>query len=126
MAQHPNIFVYRTEDELAMATAKKLIGIMNRAIDDRGICFIALAGGDTPRSVYRLLGAEPLVHQVRWSLVHLFFGDERIVPPDDPQSNFGMVARELLKHLVIPEGNIHRIHGELPAAEAASEYAIEL
>src|SRR5206468_10747667 len=89
-------------------------------------CFIALAGGDTPRSVYRLLAAEPLVHQVRWSLVHLFFGDERIVPPDDPQSNFGMVARELLKHLVIPEGNIHRIHGELPAAEAASEYAIEL
>ena len=58
--------------------------------------------------------------------MHLFFGDERMVPPDDPASNYGMVQRELIGSVPIPAGNVHRIHGELSAGEAGIQYAEDL
>ena len=83
---------------------------------------VALAGGSTPRGMYSLLvGA-----RLDWEQVHFFWGDERCVPPDDPDSDFRMANETLLSHIPVPAGNIHRILGEHPAEEAAWEYEHEL
>jgi 6-phosphogluconolactonase len=116
------IFVYRTTDELELNAAEEIAGVIAVSIRDRGFCFVALAGGETPRKVYRRLGASPLKDRVDWSRVHLFFSDERIVPPTYPESNFGMVDRELISHVDLPEQNVHRIKGEIAPEKAAEEY----
>jgi 6-phosphogluconolactonase len=76
--------------------------------------------------VYQLLGSESYNRQVAWDRVQFFFGDERMVSPDHPDSNFGMARRELFEHLSIPANNIHRIHGELEPEKAAIKYSDEL
>jgi 6-phosphogluconolactonase len=116
------ILVYRTTEELELNAAEEIVRVMAAAIRDRGLCFIAMAGGETPRKVYRQLGIAPLRDRVDWRRVHLFFSDERVVPPTDPQSNFGMVDRELISHVNLPEQNVHRIKGELDPEKAAEEY----
>lgn len=79
---------------------------------------VALAGGSTPLQMYSRLAA---VH-VDWERVHFFWGDERCVPPSNPDSNFHMADEALFSSVHIPIGNIHRILGELPVEEAAQKY----
>ncbi len=79
---------------------------------------ISLAGGTTPRRVYELLARA----EVDWGHVHLWFGDERCVPPADPESNYRLVAETLLSHIDIPPANVHRIRGEIDPDAAAAEY----
>ena len=76
--------------------------------------------------MYNRLAKAPFSHAVDWSKVHLFFGDERAVPPTDGQSNFGMVNREFISHIEIPDRNVHRILGEIGPEEAARRYEKEL
>jgi 6-phosphogluconolactonase len=83
---------------------------------------VALAGGSTPRAAYMLLATDAVARRVDWARVHLFWGDERCVPPDDPRSNYRMVREALLDRLPIPPGNIHRIHGEDDPPRAAAAY----
>jgi 6-phosphogluconolactonase len=83
---------------------------------------VALAGGSTPRQLYARLAAA----QIDWESVHIFWGDERCVPPGHPDSNFRMAEETLLGVISIPAGNIHRIPGEFPAEEAAQKYEAEL
>jgi 6-phosphogluconolactonase len=99
---------------------------MKGAINDRGVCSVALSGGKTPRQIYRRLGEAPLKDGVNWNLVYLFFSDERSVPPNDSQSNYGMVERSLLSRVDIPRQNVHRIKGEIDPSMAAQEYESEL
>jgi len=73
---------------------------------------VALAGGNTPRELYGLLATQEFRTQVDWGKVHLFWGDERSVPPDHPDSNYGMVRRELLLRIPIPPANVHRMEAE--------------
>jgi 6-phosphogluconolactonase len=120
------ITVYRSAADLEQRAAEEIVRVMNAAIDDRGMCFVALAGGETPRHCYRHLGMDPLKDRVDWSRVHLFFTDERPVPPNDSQSNFGMVERSLILPIDIPRLNVHRIKGEIDIAVAALEYEREL
>lgn len=126
MELQPNIEVYRSTKNLEQNAAKRIILIINKAIKERGDCFIALSGGETPRPVYHLLGKPPMKNQVDWSRVHLFFVDERIVPPTDTQSNYGMVNRELISHIDIPRKNVYRIEVEKKPELAAAEYEREL
>ncbi|HEV2146509.1 MAG TPA: 6-phosphogluconolactonase, partial [Longimicrobiaceae bacterium] len=84
------------------------------------------AGGSTPRRAYSLLAQEPLAREVPWEHVHLFWGDERCVPPGHPRSNFRMVRDALLAHVPLPAANAHRVRGELPRERAAGEYEREL
>lgn len=84
----------------------------------------ALSGGSTPRQLYARLAQSDLVSRVNWDAVHLFWGDERCVPPDHPDSNYRMVRESL--RVPIPEENIHRIHGELASELAAEEYENKL
>jgi len=92
------------------------------AIAARGSFTIALSGGNTPRPVYQRLAAAA----IDWPRVHVFFGDERCVPPSDARSNYRMARAALLDRVAIPAGNVHRMHGEDPPAAAAEAYAVEL
>ncbi len=93
-----------------------------QAIAARGVFSIALSGGNTPKPVYeRLVGK-----QLDWRRVHVFFGDERCVPPDDPRSNYHMAKLALFDRVAIPPGNVHRMRGEDEPNAAAESYANEL
>jgi len=118
--------VYRDTTALEQNAADEIAAVMGRAVNDRGVCFVALSGGETPRQIYRRLGMDPHKDNIDWSRVHLFFSDERSVPPNDPQSNYGMVERALLSGINIPRENVHRIKGEIEPSLAAREYEHEI
>jgi 6-phosphogluconolactonase len=109
------------------ATAARIIAEAAAAsLRGRGRCHMALAGGSTPAPIYRALSESPLLKPGDWKSIEIWFIDERMVPPDHPRSNFGMVQRELLSRVPIPLPNIHRIKGEIPPGAAAALYADEL
>ena len=107
---------------LSRRVAQELIPLARSAIDSRGRFTLALAGGKTPESLYGIL-AHDFQDQIPWSGVHLFWGDERCVPPDHPDSNFGMASRVFVSKIRIPAKNIHRIPAEMmPPEKAAGTY----
>ncbi len=83
---------------------------------------VALSGGSTPRALFQKLAQPPYAHQLPWQHIHFFWGDERLVPPDDPGSSYGDAQRLLFDHVPLPAANIHRIKGELPPEEARQDY----
>jgi 6-phosphogluconolactonase len=105
---------------LARVGADEFHRAAEAAVQERGRFSVALSGGNTPRAVYFLLASEH--KNLPWDRIHIFFGDERHVPPDHPDSNFRMASESLLSKVPIPEKNIHRIHAELEAEAAATEY----
>lgn len=96
------------------------------AVRARGRFSVALTGGSGPVQAYRLLGEEPLRSRVPWEGVHLFWGDERCVPPGHARSNFRMANEAFISRVPIPPANVHRMRGELRASEGAEAYAREL
>src|ERR1051326_342212 len=111
---------------LADAAARHIVELGQAAIDARGAFSIALSGGSTPRELHRRLASSPLVSQLDWSCVHVFFGDERCVPPDDADSNYRMAFETLLSHVPVPESHVYRLHGEAPPESAAADYEQDL
>jgi 6-phosphogluconolactonase len=108
---------------LTRAAAEEIASRAEAAIAAQGRFTIALSGGSTPRPIYRLLAEQPYRDRILWDRVHVFWSDERHVPPDHPDSNFGMAHDELLSKVPLPAGNIHRVRAEKPDAElAAHEY----
>jgi len=107
---------------LAEAAARHVVECAHTAIRERGRFSMALSGGSTPRDLHLRLSIQPLVDQVDWARVHVFFGDERCVPPDDERSNYRMADETLLSKVPIPHEQVHRLRGELPPAEAALDY----
>jgi 6-phosphogluconolactonase len=87
---------------------------------------VALSGGSTPRATYALLATVEFASLVDWPRVHVFWGDERCVPLDDPDSNYRMARETLLDHVPLPTRNVHRIRGEMDPEAAAQAYAAEL
>src|SRR2546426_6315767 len=81
-----NVFVFDTPEQLAIAAAERFVDYEYAYHGELGRFSVALAGGDTPRRVYGLLATERFKHRVEWAQVDLFFGDERCVPPDHPDS----------------------------------------
>jgi len=115
--------------ELAEAAAEEFTRRADEAVRTRGRFSAALSGGSTPRHLFARLAdpAQPFRDRIDWRAIHLFWGDERHVPPDHPESNFRMAREALLDAVPIPEGNVHRMRGEEPdAARAASLYEDEL
>jgi 6-phosphogluconolactonase len=113
-------------EALAEAAARLFAEHAQAAIDARGRAAVALSGGSTPREMHRRLARPPLLDEVDWDRVDIFFGDERCVPPDDIDSNFRMAEQTLLNRVPVPEEQIHRMHGELPPEEAAADYERQL
>jgi 6-phosphogluconolactonase len=118
-----NTIVFSSINELYLAAAQGFKTRALEAISVRGRFCVALAGGSTPKGIYAALAQ---LEGVPWADIHLFWGDERCVPPDHPDSNFGMVRATLLNHITIPHENIHRIKGELGAGAATLEYQAQL
>ena len=121
--------VVEDANALARAGAEELARRAEDSVAASGRFTLALSGGSTPKRLYALLAdsSAPFRARVPWSATHLFWGDERHVPPHDPQSNFRMVKEELLSRVPVPAENVHRIRAELSdAAEAAISYAREL
>ncbi len=113
--------------EVARAAADELVAAAARALEERGRFTVALAGGSTPRRLFELLAdaRAPFRARLPWDRTHVFFGDERHVPPDHRDSNYRMAREALLEH--VPVASVHRMRGEEPdAAAAAASYEAEL
>jgi 6-phosphogluconolactonase len=113
---------------LAEAAADRIVAAARNAIRRRGRCVLALSGGSTPRLVYPLLAAPPLVAKVDWRRVEFFWGDERAVPANHPESNFGLARALLLDHLPgVRADAVHRMPADASDREsAARDYEAEL
>jgi 6-phosphogluconolactonase len=117
-----SVNIFSTPYELAEKFAEKLISMINDCAESNKVMSVALSGGSTPELLFSLLG-DHFSRSARWDYVHLFWGDERCVPPDDPESNFGMAKRKFIDKINIPMSNIHRIRGEEMPEEEAIRYA---
>lgn len=99
-----------------------IAGEIARSVGERGSCALMLAGGSTPRTIYERLAAGR-EEQISWSKVSVYFGDERCVPPDDPQSNYAMARGSLLNSIVPAGAQVHRMRGEAADPDgAATDY----
>jgi 6-phosphogluconolactonase len=116
--------VFETPAELASGAAAEFLRAGREAIAARGCFLAALSGGGTPRATHAAIAGR--AEQIDWSRVHLFWGDERAVPPEDPRSNFRMARETLLSRVPIPPANVHRWKAELSPVEAAARYEEEL
>jgi 6-phosphogluconolactonase len=113
--------VLPTPAMVAEAAADRIVGAARNAIRRRGRFHLALSGGSTPRAIYALLAAAPRVGLVDWARVEFFWGDERAVPPDHPDSNFGVARALLLDRLPgVTPGAIHRMPADARDRNAAA------
>jgi 6-phosphogluconolactonase len=113
-------------EALALALVERFVAAAREAVRRRGVFRVALAGGTTPQRAYELLAALP-AGEVPWAETQVFFGDERPVPPDHPDSNYRMAWEALLSRVPVPPAHVHRLRGEAQDLDAAAaEYAEEL
>jgi 6-phosphogluconolactonase len=110
-------------EALSRAAAEEFCARAHQAISNNGRFAVALSGGSTPRDFYALLAnpEAPYRDQLAWDKVHFFWGDERHVPPDHPDSNFRMANEAMLSKVAVPSENVHRIPAEMPDANAAAQ-----
>src|SRR5580765_3568353 len=121
-----NLEIRASPADVAHAAADRLVTAASRAIEASGRFTIALSGGSTPRALYTLLASPAYQDRIDWPRVHVAFGDERCVPPDDPASNYRMARQALLDDVPIPPAQVHRLRGEDPPEVAADAYEQEL
>lgn len=119
----PEIHFFYNPEAFYDFAAQRFTESANQAIQQRGVFACALSGGNTPLELYRQLTAPQYRSQVPWGNVHLFWGDERCVPPDHPESNYFNAYKSLIAPLSIPSSNIHRIKGELSPDLAVQDYS---
>jgi 6-phosphogluconolactonase len=125
MAATRSIEVLATAADLFHAAAEEFVRAARTAIGAQGRFAVAMSGGSTPRSLYSRLASD--YSDFAWNRVFLFFGDERHVPPTDPESNYRMVNESLLAKIAIPAENVFRVLAENPDANAAAlDYEIKL
>lgn len=120
------IIICRDAAELNKKAADRFNLLANEAAANAGRFAVALSGGSTPKGVYSLLAAPEYKESVPWTQVHLFWGDERCVPPDHQDSNYRMAHEALLSKITIPTNNVHRMAGEKNPEVAAAEYEEQL
>lgn len=113
--------VLPTPEDVADTTADRFVDAAQRAIEDRGVFRVALSGGGTPKQVYPLILEPGRIDAVDWSRVEWFWGDERSVPPDHPESNFGVAYGMLISQLPgVRQDRVHRMPAEAPDPDAAA------
>lgn len=112
---------YPDNPAVASAFAKELVHLVSELAKSKQQINIALSGGSTPKLLFEVLSKE-YSETMDWERIHLFWGDERCVKPDSPESNFGEADRILLSQVDIPAENIHRVHGESEPADEATRY----
>jgi 6-phosphogluconolactonase len=115
-------YIYPDEHGTAAAAAKIILTLLEERLASESLASLAISGGKSPRQVFELMA------KVRfdWANVHLFWVDERAVPPTDAQSNYLMAEQSLITPARISKRNVHRVHGELKPDEAARLYAEDI
>ena len=121
----PEIRFFNDLEDLSRTAANLFIKQAEQSISERNRFLVALNGGSTPTRLFQLLATDEH-EKADWSKVHIFWGDERCVPPNDSGSSYGQARDILLSHVLIPDVNIHRIKGELGPAEASKDYFLTL
>lgn len=122
----PEIQVFPDRAALSQGAAERFVKISQAAVQARGQFTVALSGGSTPQGMYELLAGDELRRRVEWSRSFFFWGDERAVPPGDPESNYRMADDAFLSHVPVPRKNIYRIPAEKPPEAAAADYEASL
>ena len=130
---NPTVRIFKDTEELSRAAAEIFVASAAQAIAERGRFLAALNGGGTPKRLFQLLAAD-FREKVDWTQTHVFWGDERLVPPDDPESSYGLARTILLDRVQIRADNVHRVRTEASTAlstslgpgEAAMDYALTL
>jgi 6-phosphogluconolactonase len=127
-AKKPKIRLVADAEAMSRAAADILVEHISKSLQTRDVYSIVLSGGSTPRRLYALLAGDPgLRGRIPWDRIHFFWGDERRVPPDHPESNYHMAFEAMLSRVPVPPANIHRMRAENPDADkAAGEYAQEI
>ncbi|HEX4643910.1 MAG TPA: 6-phosphogluconolactonase [Candidatus Acidoferrales bacterium] len=119
----PGVHVYADAAEVARGAARHFVDFAWQSIAKDGQFMVALSGGNTPSAMFEILASDEFRGQVDWAKVHIFWGDERAVPPDNAESNYGVARRQLLIRVPIPEGNVHRMEAERAGiGRAAHDY----
>lgn len=114
--------IYSNHESLSHAAAKLFVSLAQTAVSQHGRFLAALSGGGTPEGMYRLLARPPYAQQMPWQHTEIFWSDERLVSPDDEESNYHQAYTLLLQHVPIPQTNIYRAKGELDAPDAVADY----
>jgi 6-phosphogluconolactonase len=126
MTQLASVEVHPTQQELMVGAADSFVAIADAAIGASGRFTVALSGGGTPRRLYALLATESYARRIDWSRTHVFWSDERCVPPDHVDSNYRTACETLLDRVPIPPENVHRMRGDAEPVAAAASYEQEL
>jgi 6-phosphogluconolactonase len=126
MTTQPEFTLFPDKEAFIAGAAEFMVARGVEAIAARDRWTVALAGGGTPKPIYQRLADAGYAQRIDWSLVHVFFGDERCVPPDDSRSNYRMAREALLDFVPLPAGNVHRVRGEDDPALAALAYEQEI
>jgi 6-phosphogluconolactonase len=108
-----NLRVLPNPEEVAEAGAGLVRDAARAAVERQGRFTVALSGGSTPRALYQLLATRPYREEIPWQATHVFWSDERCVPPDHPESNYRMAQEALLAHVPLPPEQVYRMPGEL-------------
>jgi 6-phosphogluconolactonase len=122
----PAIVICRDPDALARSAAARFIAAGTEAYALHGRFAVALSGGSTPKMMYALLAGPEFSNELDWARVDVFWGDERCVPPDHPESNFRMAKEALLDKIAVPPANVHRMRAEEAPGPAADAYENEI
>jgi 6-phosphogluconolactonase len=117
-----DVKIFPDPDFLAQAAVEAFIERAGQSIADHGAFRLVLSGGSTPQALYQLLASQPFSERVDWSRVHVFWGDERCVPPDHSDSNYLKASQALLDHVPVLKENIYRIPAEIRPEQAAAAY----
>ena len=116
------LHILPSTEETAQAKAKFVATLAEECLGTQGKFTIALSGGSTPRRLYQILASPPHAEGIAWDRWHIFWSDERCVPPDHQDSNFRMARQALLDHVPIPPAQVYRMRGEVAPEKAAREY----
>lgn len=116
----PEVSAFDTLRDVSRALAERIVEAARAAVEERGRFTMALSGGKTPELLYSLLASE-YTEKMEWNSFHIFWGDERYVPQDHPDSNFRMAHHAWISKVPIPPENIHRIQTEKETPEKAAE-----
>jgi 6-phosphogluconolactonase len=118
----PEVRVVPDASTIAGSAADIILEACMQVIHARGVAYLALAGGATPRLAYALLSQPEYASRMEWSSLQVYWSDERLVPPSHPDSNYRLAAEALISRVPIPPQNVHRMRGELAPAESARDY----
>ena len=118
--------IFSTPEEMAEEIARRWHRGAKMAAKVQGVFSVTLSGGATPLKVYKKMASPLWVNKIPWDAVHIFWTDERCVPPESEESNYQTICRAFLNHVPIPEKNVHRIKGEEEPEKESIRYAKEI